>query len=70
MSSADYETARRRGVVVLVVLAIATIVEFVIAAAASFAVPAWLLIIAVGKAWLIVVFFMHVAQLRRDGDSS
>jgi hypothetical protein len=52
---------------VLVVLAVATIVEFVIAAAVSFAVPVWLLIIALGKAWLIVVYFMHVAQVRQRG---
>lgn len=66
MSSNDFEAARGRGVTVLIVLAVATIVEFIIAAAVSFAVPAWLLIIAVAKAWLIVVYFMHVAQVKKS----
>lgn len=50
---------------VFVALGILTVVEYVAAIALDSA-NVLLVILAVAKAWLIVVFFMHIGQLRGE----
>ena len=52
----------RVGWIVGAVLAVLTIVEYIIAVEVTGNLP-WLLIMAVVKAWLIVSYFMHVGQI-------
>jgi|Deesub1362A_J573_1020465.scaffolds.fasta_scaffold05032_5 uncharacterized membrane-anchored protein len=54
--------ALRLGVTVLIVLAVLTAVEFAVSAALNPALP-YLALIALGKAYLILRFFMHLGQL-------
>jgi cytochrome c oxidase subunit IV len=56
-----------RGVTVFVGLGVLTVVEYVIAIAGVPLRFALLTVIALGKAALIVQYFMHLAQLRREG---
>lgn len=49
---------------VFVALAVLTVAEYVIAVSIS-AVPL-LLVLALAKGWLIVVYFMHIGQLRGE----
>ena len=59
----------RRNIIVAVVLAVLTVLEFFIAVNMDNAtVP--LLIVALVKAALIVQFFMHIYRLRREEDHS
>ena len=59
----------RRNIIVFVILAVLTIVEFWLALNLSDpAVP--LLIVALLKAALIVQYFMHIYRLRREEDHS
>lgn len=50
---------------VFIGLAVATVVEYVIAVSDVPGALVLILAIAVVKAWLIVVYFMHVGKLRR-----
>jgi caa(3)-type oxidase subunit IV len=50
------------GRTVFLALAVLTVAEYVVAVSAT-AVPV-LLVMGLAKAWLIVVYFMHVGQLR------
>ena len=52
----------RRGVIVLVVLAVLTGVEYYVAFLPTSATPA-LFILALTKAWIILQYFMHVSTL-------
>ena len=61
---AERATARRVGRSVFVGLAVATVVEFVIAATRVPGALLLILAIALFKAWLIAVYFMHVGRLR------
>jgi heme/copper-type cytochrome/quinol oxidase subunit 4 len=68
MSASDAVQARKIGRNVFIGLAAATVIEFVIATAD---VPGALILIlasALFKAWLIIVYFMHVGQLRQGAD--
>lgn len=47
-------------------LALLTILEFIVAVVPIPPVILWLTVIAVGKTWLILEFFMHVRQLRKE----
>lgn len=51
---------------VLVALAVATAVEFAIALAGPPGVLVLLLLVALVKAWLILVHFMHIGNLRPE----
>lgn len=64
MSGTDPAKALRIGRNVFVGLAVATAVEFVIATAGVPGALVLILVVALIKAWLIVVYFMHVGQLR------
>ncbi|MGD2100937.1 MAG: cytochrome C oxidase subunit IV family protein [Acidimicrobiia bacterium] len=64
MSGTDPAKALRIGRNVFVGLAVATAVEFVIAISTVPGALVLILIVALIKAWLIVVYFMHVGQLR------
>lgn len=66
MSSVDLGAARRVGRNVFLALALLTAVEFLVAFAQTPGMPAFLLVFAFAKAWLIVVYFMHVGQLRGE----
>lgn len=66
MSPSDQVT--RIGRIVLAGLAVATAVEFIIASLRVVGALALILAIAVLKAWLIVIYFMHVGQLRGERD--
>lgn len=52
------------GRTVFVGLAVLTVAEFVVAV--SMTAVALLLILALAKGWLIVVYFMHIGQLREE----
>jgi cytochrome c oxidase subunit IV len=64
VSGTDPAKALRIGRNVFVGLAVATAVEFVIAISTVPGALVLILIVALIKAWLIVVYFMHVGQLR------
>lgn len=64
MSSMDHATSRRIGRNVFIGLAVATAVEFILAVAEVPGLLALILLIGFVKAWLIVVYFMHVGRLR------
>jgi len=56
---------QRRGLVVFIILAVLTILEFLASTAMSS--PNLILtLIALGKAYLIISYFMHLAQLWRE----
>ena len=52
----------RRGIIVLIVLAVLTAVEYYVAFLPTTATPA-LFVIAIIKAWVILQYFMHVSSL-------
>ena len=52
----------RRGVIVLIALAVLTVIEYYVAFLPTSATPA-LFIIAIIKAWAILQYFMHVYTL-------
>lgn len=53
--------ATRRGVIVLIVLAVLTLIEYVIGVYLPLA---WLLLlIALVKTWIVVQYFMHVSRV-------
>lgn len=64
MSSADQARARAIGRNVFVGLVVATAVEFAIALARVPGLFVLVLAVALVKAWLIVVYFMHIGKLR------
>lgn len=64
MSASDREQTRGIGRNVFIGLAVATAVEYVVATADIPGALMFILVIALAKAWLIVVYFMHVGQLR------
>lgn len=67
-SAADVESRRLNlGVTVFVGLAVLTVVEYIIAVAEVPLRFALLTVFALGKAALIVQYFMHLGQLRREG---
>jgi hypothetical protein len=59
--------AQNRGLLAIVVLAVLTAVEFVVAVGidSTVAVVVLLAVLGVAKAWIIVQIFMHVAKLWR-----
>lgn len=58
------DTRIRLGWIIFTALAVLTVVEFLVGALIRPATP-YLVAIAIVKAWLIVYYFMHVAQLWR-----
>lgn len=64
MSSFDLSSARRVGRNVFLALALITLVEFLVARADVPGLLFLLLVFAAAKAWMIVVYFMHIHQLR------
>lgn len=66
MSVTDLTASRRTGRNVFAGLTVATAVEFVIATARIPGALGLILAIAFFKAWLIVVYFMHIHQLREE----
>jgi len=61
------KTAYRLGITVLVVLAILTVIEFVIATANI----SWtwiIFFIAILKAWFVIQNYMHLPRLFKDGE--
>lgn len=68
MNSLDRTRARRIGRNVFVGLVVATVVEFVVAVGQVPGLIGLILVLAVVKAWLIVVYFMHVGRLRGEAD--
>jgi len=63
MPGASYATARRRGTRVMLILAVATAVEFWVGTTQPPHVLAYLAALAGLKAGLIVDYFMHLPQL-------
>ena len=58
------ETSRMGiGTMVLLVLGVLTVIEYLIAVSKPPGQLALIFVIAIGKAWLILVYFMHVKQL-------
>ncbi|MCL1594626.1 MAG: cytochrome C oxidase subunit IV family protein [Actinomycetia bacterium] len=51
------------GTMVLLVLGVLTVIEYLIAVSKPPGQLALIFVIAIGKAWLILVYFMHVKQL-------
>lgn len=68
MSSVDQTQARRIGRNVFIGLAVATVVEFVVAVGQVPGLIGLIMALAIVKAWLIVVYFMHVGRLRGGAD--
>lgn len=68
MSSVDQTQARRIGRNVFIGLAVATVVEFVVAVGQVPGLIGLITALAIVKAWLIVVYFMHVGRLRGGAD--
>lgn len=66
MAEHDFDGMIRIGRRVFVLLAIATVLEFVVAVSGVGGALALLAAIALVKAWLIVDSFMHVRQLRSE----
>lgn len=67
-NQAHEATAQRRGMVVFGILAVLTLVEYLVAVSltSSTALLVTLLAVAAGaKAWAIAVYFMHVTRLWR-----
>jgi caa(3)-type oxidase subunit IV len=60
-------TSIRRGLWVFACLAVATAVEFVVAVTQIPGAVLMILVIALTKAWLIAVYFMHIRRLRGAG---
>jgi len=65
-------TAQNNGLLVIALLALLTLVEFLVFAAIDMtsAVILMLAPIALAKAWLIVTFFMHMPRLWNSEDHS
>ncbi len=53
----------RRGLVVIVILAVLTVIEFIIAISLDTGRFGLLTVIALIKAWFILDYFMHISQL-------
>jgi heme/copper-type cytochrome/quinol oxidase subunit 4 len=68
MSASDAAQARKTGRNVFIGLAAATVLEFLIATADVPGALIFILASALFKAWLIVVYFMHIGQLREGAD--
>ncbi|MCG8347812.1 MAG: cytochrome C oxidase subunit IV family protein [Chloroflexales bacterium] len=66
-AKAKKATALRRGVVILVILAVLTIVEYFVGVSFN---SAWLLLlIALIKAWVVLQYFMHLPRVfSAEGD--
>lgn len=62
----DAAKARRNGRNVFVGLAVATVLEYVVAVSSLPGAVALIVVLALIKAVLIVVYFMHIGQLRRE----
>jgi caa(3)-type oxidase subunit IV len=58
--------ALRRGLLVLIALAILTVVEFIVPAVLGRNALPFLVVFALAKAALIIHYFMHIAQLWRQ----
>ena len=67
-SQAGKETLKRRGVVILAALAALTGVEFWVAIGGLDASLPLLVVVALGKAALIIEYFMHLRDLMEEGD--
>lgn len=59
----------RRGLIVIALLAFLSIVEYAIPAMLEHGSFPYLVVIAAAKAWLILWYFMHVAQVWRREES-
>ncbi len=66
MEGRNLASTQRRGLVVIIALAVLTVIEFVVAVALAreAAVPL-LVLVALAKGMLIVDYFMHITQLWR-----
>ena len=65
-STQSYQGTLRRGTIVIAILALLTIVEYLIAVGDVPGKLWWLLVAALAKGALIIQHFMHVGQLRRS----
>lgn len=64
----DKSTRLRLGWVIFFILAILTVIEFLISTYVHPATP-YLIITAIIKGWMIIHYFMHISQLwRKEGD--
>ena len=66
MERTGLASSLRKGLMVLIVLGALTAIEYVIAVAMESGAMAFLVVIGVVKAALILYYFMHIAQLWRQ----
>lgn len=66
MSEKGFEARMRTGYVVFGALAVATVVEYLVAISGMTGSLLLLAAIALAKAWLIVDYFMHIRALREE----
>ena len=68
MERTGLKPALRRGLLVLIALAVPTVVEYTVSLALGRGALPFLIVLALAKAGLIVHYFMHLAQLwRKEG---
>ena len=68
MEAGKLGPALRRGLQVIIVLAVLTIIEYAVPIVLERGANPYLAILALIKAGLIAYYFMHVAQLWRQGE--